>query len=50
MERPLSRAARALFWDYNRLSPGYIVLCLIILAFLLMVPPEWLGDPMSQVR
>jgi len=50
MERPLSPAARVLFWDYDRLSPAYIVLCLVILAFLLLVPPEWLGDPMSNVR
>jgi hypothetical protein len=50
MERPPSPLARILFWDFDRLSPAFLVLCLILLVFILFVPPEWLGDPMSGGR
>jgi hypothetical protein len=50
MERLSSRAARVLLWDYNRLSGPYMILCLVLLAFVLLVPPEWLRDPMTVLR
>jgi hypothetical protein len=49
-EPPLKPMARLLLWDYDRVSWPYVVLCLAILAFLLLVPPEWLHDPMVVLR
>jgi hypothetical protein len=46
----LSAVARALLWDFDRGSWPYDVLCLLLLAFLMAVPPAWLGDPMAVVR
>ena len=39
-------ASRLLLWDYGRGSLPYDVLCVLMLLFLLFVPPAWLGDPM----
>jgi hypothetical protein len=50
MEPPLKPAARILLWDYDRLSWPYALVCLAIIAFILLVPPEWLGDPMVVPR
>lgn len=49
-EAPLKPAARILLWDYDRLSWPYVVLVLAIVAFVLLIPPEWLGDPMAIAR
>ena len=46
MSGALSPAARLLLWDYGRASLAYEVLCALILLFLFLVPPAWLGDPM----
>ena len=46
----LKPLARLLLWDFDRLSLPYLLLCLAILAFVLLVPPAWLGDPMVVVR
>jgi hypothetical protein len=37
---------RLLLWDFERGSVPYDLLCLLILLFVLLVPPAWLGDPM----
>jgi hypothetical protein len=42
----LSARARLLLWDYERGSPAYDVLCLVLLIIVLAVPPAWWGDPM----
>jgi hypothetical protein len=39
-------ASRLLLWDYGRGSLPYDVLCVLLLLFILFVPPTWLGDPM----
>jgi hypothetical protein len=49
-EPPLTPLARVLLWDYGRLSLPYLLLCLAILALVLIVPSEWLGDPMVAGR
>jgi hypothetical protein len=43
----LGPATRLLLWDYERGSRAYDLLCLLMLLFLLLVPPAWLGDPMT---
>ena len=50
MEMRLRRAVRIWLWDYERSSSPYLVLCLLIIAFVLFVPAEWLGDPMVVRR
>ena len=50
MEPPLKPLARALLWDFERVSWPYVALCLLIIAFVLLVPPEWLRDPMVVAR
>lgn len=50
MSRPLAGLARALLWDFERGSWPYDVLCLLLLALLLAMPPSWLGDPMAALR
>jgi hypothetical protein len=42
-------ASRLLLWDYERGSVPYDVLCVLLLLFILLVPPPWLGDPMVTV-
>jgi hypothetical protein len=42
----LRPASRLLLWDYARGSLPYDVLCVLLLLFLALVPPAWLGDPM----
>ena len=37
---------RLLLWDYARGSLPYDVLCGLVLLFVLLIPPAWLGDPM----
>jgi hypothetical protein len=39
-------AGRLIFWDYDRVSLPYLVLCGLLLAILLLVPSAWWGDPM----
>jgi hypothetical protein len=43
-------ASRLLLWDYGRGSLPYDVLCVLLLLFILLVPPVWLGDPMMTAR
>jgi hypothetical protein len=43
----LGRRARLLLWDYARGSLAYDLLCLLMLLFLALVPPAWLGDPLA---
>ena len=38
---------RLLLWDYDRGSLAYDVLCVLMLLFILLVPPAWLGDPLA---
>ena len=44
---PLSRL---LLWDYSRGSLPYDVLCVVLLLFIVFVPPAWLGDPFVAGR
>ena len=39
-------APRLLLWDYGRGSLPYDVLCVVLLAFLFLMPAAWLADPM----
>jgi hypothetical protein len=38
---------RGLFWTYERATWQYDVMVIAILAFVWLVPPGWLGDPMA---
>lgn len=42
--------SRLLLWDYERGSLAYDILVLVLLVFVLLVPPAWLGDPMVVLR
>jgi hypothetical protein len=42
----LSRIARLLYWDVERGTLAYDILCLVVLLLLILVSPCWLGDPM----
>ncbi|HUG54227.1 MAG TPA: hypothetical protein VMR21_11525 [Vicinamibacteria bacterium] len=42
----LAPLSRLLLWDYDRGSLPYDMLCVLMLLFLLAVPPEWLRDPL----
>ena len=44
--RLLLPASRLFLWDYGRGSLPYDVLCVLLLLFMMLVPPAWLGDPM----
>ena len=39
---------RALFWTYERATWQYDLMVLAILAFVWLVPPRWLGDPVAH--
>ncbi|HEX5475448.1 MAG TPA: hypothetical protein VFX12_12365 [Vicinamibacterales bacterium] len=38
----------AFFWTYERASWQYDVMVIAILAFVWLVPPGWLGDPVAH--
>jgi len=42
--------SRLLLWDYGRGSLPYDVICVMLLVFIFLVPPSWLGDPMAALR
>jgi hypothetical protein len=48
--RPGALVWRLLLWDLERGSLAYDVLCVLILAFILLVPGGWLSDPMAVRR
>jgi hypothetical protein len=39
---------RAFFWTYERATWQYDLMVLTILAFVWLVPPGWLGDPVAN--
>src|SRR3989442_13779431 len=39
---------RAFFWTDDRATLAYDVWVIAILAFVWLIPPDWLGDPMAQ--
>jgi hypothetical protein len=39
---------RGLFWTYDRGSWQYDVMVFLILAFIWLTSPAWLGDPMAM--
>jgi CDP-diacylglycerol--glycerol-3-phosphate 3-phosphatidyltransferase len=41
-------AARFLFWSEERTTVPYDIWVIAILAFVWLVPPDWLGDPMAS--
>jgi len=47
---PLGPLERLLFWDYDRGSRAYELLCLLMLLFLALMPPGLLGDPIAAPR
>lgn len=48
--RPGALPWRLLLWECERGSVAYDVLCVLILLFILLVPPAWLSDPMMVSR
>ena len=44
-----SRLARLLLWDFDRGSLAYDVLWVVMVLFLALAPPAWLGDPLALV-
>lgn len=52
MKRVLTLPALVLwktfFWTYERATWQYDLLVLVILAFIWLTPPGWLGDPTSS--
>lgn len=45
-----SRWSRLLIWEHERGSLAYDVLCLLLLAFLFLVPAGLLSDPLVPRR
>jgi hypothetical protein len=45
---PLLMLWHAFFWTYDRATWQYDLWVIAILAFLWLVPPAWLGDPMAR--
>ena len=41
---------RAFFWTDERATLPYDIWVIAILAFVWLVPPDWLGDPMAHDR
>jgi len=39
---------RAFFWTYERATWQYDLYVVAILAFVWLVPPAWLGDPLER--
>ena len=39
---------RAFFWTDDRATLPYDVWVIAILAFVWLIPPDWLGDPMAH--
>ena len=46
----LNRLQRLLLWDYDRGSPAYDVVVLLLALLLLLVPAGFWGDPMMVPR
>ena len=42
-----SRLANLLYWNVERGSVPYDLLCLVLVLVILLVSPCWLGDPMA---
>ena len=42
----LSALPRLVLWDHERGSLHYDLFCVLLLLIVLLVPPQWLGDPM----
>jgi hypothetical protein len=38
----------AFYWTYERASWQYDVMVIAILAFVWLMPPDWLNDPMAS--
>jgi hypothetical protein len=45
---PLLVVWRALFWTYERATWQYDLMVVAILAFVWLVPPAWLDDPVAE--
>ena len=39
---------RACYWTYDRATWQYDLWVIVILAFVWLTPPEWLGDPTAR--
>ena len=44
--RPLPPMLRWLLWEQDREGLAFELLCLLLLLFVVLVPPSGLGDPM----
>jgi hypothetical protein len=38
----------AFFWTFERATWQYDMMVIAILAFVWLVPPDWIGDPMAH--
>jgi hypothetical protein len=45
---PLRPVWHALYWTFERATWQYDVMVLLILAFVCLTPPDWLGDPTAS--
>ena len=45
---PLRVLWNAFYWTYERATWQYDVMVVAILAFVWLVPPDWIGDPMAH--
>ncbi len=48
LSRPLLVLWHAFFWTYERATWQYDLWVIAILAFVWLVPPAWIGDPMAH--
>lgn len=45
---PFRAVWHALYWQFERATWQYDVMVLVILAFVWLTPPDWLGDPTAH--
>ena len=45
---PFRAIWHALYWQFERATWQYDVMVILILAFVWLTPPDWLGDPTAQ--
>ena len=47
---PVRMLWNGFFWTFERATWQYDVMVIVILAFVWLVPPQWIGDPMAHDR
>ena len=43
-----SALKRFVLWDYARATWQYDVMVIVILGFVWLIPPDWIGDPVAH--